>query len=69
MVVPGRVQNGVVVLPTNICLPEGQEVTVIAPIPANSDTHSVLDIPPVSVGQVLKLPARDDDINQRASHG
>jgi hypothetical protein len=52
MVVRGWVKDGVVVLPENVRLPEGQEVTVVGP-PANAaQTHSVLDIPPVSVGAI-----------------
>lgn len=34
MVARGRVQNGVVVLVDGVHLPEGQEVTVLAPAPA-----------------------------------
>lgn len=34
MVTRGRVQNGVVVLADGVHLPEGQEVTVLAPAPA-----------------------------------
>ena len=64
----GRVQNGVVVLDGGVRLPEGQEVTVLAPgtVPTARPTqgsrpHSVLDVPPVSLGPVLRpLTAADD---------
>ena len=61
MVARGRVQNGVVVLDNGERLPEGQEVTVLTPdtVPTSpriegSRPHSVLDIPTVSVGAVLR---------------
>ncbi len=61
MVARGHVQNGVVVLDGGVRLPEGQEVTVLAsdPVSGNKSAHSVLDIPPVSVGRVLEAPATD----------
>jgi len=69
MVARGRVQNGVVVLDNGVRLPEGQEVTVLAPntVPASprmegSRPHSVLDIPTVSVGAVLRPLTSDDDL-------
>jgi hypothetical protein len=69
MVVRGRVKNGVVVLADGARLPEGQEVTVVVPgtMPASprmegSRPHSVLDIPPVSVGAVLRPMTSDDDL-------
>jgi hypothetical protein len=69
MVVRGRVQNGVVVLDKGVCLPEGQEVTVLAPdtVPTSprlegSRPHSVLDIPTVRVGAVLRPLTADDDL-------
>ena len=69
MVARGRVQNGVVVLDKGVRLPEGQEVTVLAPdtVPASlrlegSRLHSVLDIPTVSVGAVLRPLTADDDL-------
>jgi len=65
----GRVQHGVVVLDTGVRLPEGQEVTVLGPDPvptsprmAGSRLHSVLDIPTVSVGAVLRPLTSDDDL-------
>ena len=60
MVARGRVQDGVVVLTDGVCLPEGQEVTVYAPLPAGSPTHGILDIPPVSLGSVVLSPADED---------
>jgi hypothetical protein len=69
MVVRGRVQNGVVVLEDGIRLPEGQEVAVLASqeAPASPSTglaqpHSVLDIPPVSLGAMLRPQTADDDL-------
>ena len=54
MVARGRVQNGVVVLADGVRLPEGQEVTVLAPPPAGPPAHSILDIPAVSLGAVVR---------------
>ena len=62
MVARGRVQNGVVVLAEGACLPEGQEVTVLASSPASPPTHSILDIPPVSLGRVLLAATAEDDL-------
>ena len=69
MVARGRVQNGVVVLDNGVHLPEGQEVTVLAPdtAPASpllegSRPHSILNIPTVSVGAVLRPLTADDDL-------
>jgi len=69
MVARGRVQNGVVVLDNGVRLPEGQEVTVLAldTVPTSPRLegvrpHSVLDIPPVSVGAVLHPLTADDDL-------
>jgi hypothetical protein len=69
MVARGRVQNGVVVLDNSVRLPEGQEVTVLAPdtVPTSpriegARPHSVLDIPTVSVGAVLRLLTADDNL-------
>jgi hypothetical protein len=64
MVIRGRVQNGVVVLDDGVLLPEGLEVTVLghgtaSPAPSS---HSVLDIPAVSLGPVLRTPDADDDL-------
>jgi hypothetical protein len=61
VVVRGRVQNGVVVLDDGIRLPEGQEVTVLAYPTEGAHPHSVLDIPPVSLGPLRgPLTAGDD---------
>ena len=68
MVARGRVQNGVVVLENGVRLPDGQEVTVLAPGAAlgapseGSQPHSILDILPVSVGAVLRPLTTDDDL-------
>jgi hypothetical protein len=70
MVVSGHVQNGVIVLDDGVRLADGQEVTVVVPDSAAADrqmeevsgTHSVLDVPPVSVGAVLHPLASDDDL-------
>jgi len=66
MVAHGRVQNGVVVLDKGVHLPEGQEVIVLgrgttetAPALPGSPL-SVLDVPTVSLGPVLRpLDAED----------
>jgi hypothetical protein len=62
MVARGRVQNGVVVLADGVRLPEGQEVTVLAPAGAGSDGHSILDIPTVSLGSVVRPLTGADDL-------
>jgi hypothetical protein len=67
MIGRGRVQNGVVVLDEGVRLPEGQEVTVLARGPAlksgpGAPPHSVLDVPPVSLGPVLRPLSDNDDL-------
>jgi hypothetical protein len=67
MVLVGRIQNGVVVLPGSKLLPEGQEVTVIVPEPTRAADgrpagHSILDIPPISLGPALRPLSSDDDL-------
>ena len=69
MVAHGRVKNGVVILDGGVRLPEGQHVAVqtIAAPPGGPPTdlakpHSILDIPPVSVGAVLRPLTSDDDL-------
>jgi hypothetical protein len=64
MVTRGRVRNGVVVLDNGVRLPEGQEVTVLAPgaCPPAARPHSILDIAPVSVGAVLRPMTAEDDL-------
>jgi hypothetical protein len=62
MVGRGRVQDGVVVLAEGFHLPEGQEVTVF-PLPqAELKAHSILDIPSVSLGSVLRPCTGDVDL-------
>jgi hypothetical protein len=68
MVARGRVQNGVVVLEEGVHFPEGQEVTVLGPSTTTATSsspppsHSVLDIPVVSLGSVLHTLTADDDL-------
>ena len=69
MVARGRVRNGVVVLDDGVCLPEGQVVTVSAQEmtpssygPKPSPPHSVLDIPTISLGPVLREGPADGDL-------
>lgn len=67
MVARGHVQNGVVVLDEDVRLPEGQEVTVLASgsAPATSPgspPHSLLDVPPISLGPVLHPLRGEDDL-------
>ena len=62
MVARGRVQNGVVVLPDGVHLPEGEEVTVLALPTIESKVHSILDITPVSLGAVVGSFTADDDL-------
>lgn len=69
MVARGRVQNGVVVLEEGVRLPEGEEVTVLTimkpPAAASGEGvagHGVLDIPPVTIGSVLRPLSSDDDL-------
>ncbi len=63
MVARGRVKNGVVVLADGFLLPEGQEVTVVvAPAVGPAGHSSILDIPTVSVGSVLRPVTAEDDL-------
>ncbi|MGP0067657.1 MAG: hypothetical protein ACLQGP_29185 [Isosphaeraceae bacterium] len=64
MVARGQVKNGVVVIANGVGLPEGQEVTVLAPGPSPTiaRSHSILDIAPVSVGAVLRPLTAEDDL-------
>lgn len=70
MVARGRVQNGAVVLADGVILPEGQDVTA-RPVVTDAESglsrgegpHSVLDIPVVSVGGILReLDSDDEDL-------
>jgi hypothetical protein len=69
MVARGRVQNGVVVLADGVRLPEGQMVTVLTPPTAGSKGHSIMDIPPVSVGSVLIPFTAEDDLLEEMLQG
>jgi len=62
MVVRGRVEGGVVVLADGVCLPEGQDVVVLAPDQAEPGTHSILDIPTLSLGELLHPFSAEDDL-------
>ena len=62
MVVRGRVHKGVVILAEGVRLLEGQEVTVLVPPTASSEAHSIMDIPPVSLGSVVGQVSADDDL-------
>lgn len=62
MVVRGHVRNGVVVLDAGVQLPEGQEVTVQVPLPHKPSGQSVLAIPTVSMGAMLRPLTSDDDL-------
>ena len=64
MTVRGCMQNGVVVLSDGVHLPEGEEVTVLAAgnTLAGRKAHSILDIPPVTLGGVLHPLTADDDL-------
>ena len=65
----GHVQNGVVVLEPGVRFAEGQPV-LVTPSKANDASasanstfrRSVLDIPPVSLGAVLRDLSSDDDL-------
>ncbi len=69
MITRGIVRNGVVVLDEGVRFPEGAEVTVfdegtvpVSPSLPSSGPHSVLDIPTVSLGPVLRPLTADDDL-------
>ena len=62
MVARGHVRNGVVVLDDGVRLPEGHEVSVFVRLVANEKTHSILNIPPVSVGAVFCPLTSEDDL-------
>ncbi|MBI1832783.1 MAG: hypothetical protein HYR84_15180 [Planctomycetes bacterium] len=69
MVARGHVKNGVVVLDEGVQLPEGQAVTVHVPLAAEVGGHSVLDIPPISVGAILRPLTSDDDLLEEMLEG
>jgi hypothetical protein len=62
MVAQGRVENGVVVLAGGVHLPEGQEVTVLAQPADGAKSHGILDIPPVSLGALIRPVAAEGDL-------
>jgi hypothetical protein len=69
MIAKGRVKNGVVVLDDGVEIAEGQQVTVLADndalarIPSEgAGRHSIRDIPPVSLGAMLRPLTADDDL-------
>lgn len=62
MVAHGRVQNGVIVLDDGVRLPEGQLVTVVASTLHESKGHSILDIPSISLGSILRPLTSEDDL-------
>jgi hypothetical protein len=64
MITRGRVQNGVVVLDEGTSLLEGQEVSVLVSPPVSSGvkSHSILDIPSISLGSVLHSFTDGDDL-------
>ncbi len=69
MITRGRVQNGVVVLDDGVRIPEGQEVTILVqgktpdgPLAEGPRRHSILDIPAISLGPILRPLAGDDDL-------
>jgi hypothetical protein len=57
MVAQGRVENGVVVLTGGVRLPEGQHVSVLAPLAESPIAHGDLDIPPVALDPLPKVPS------------
>jgi hypothetical protein len=74
MVAGGQVKNGVVVLDNGVRLPEGLEVTVLAPdssvaLNRGRGPHSVLDIPTVNLGAVLEPLTSDDDLLEEMLEG
>jgi hypothetical protein len=68
MIARGHVQNGVVILEQGVKLREGQSVTVVTSQPVDLPTvshtarHSLLDVPPVSLGSILCDNSSDDDL-------
>jgi hypothetical protein len=71
MVARGHVHNGVVVLEEGVHLPEGQEVTVMAPAAplTQGSPHGLLDIPPVRLGPVLRQLSAEDDLLEEMLEG
>jgi hypothetical protein len=71
MVVRGYVHNGVVVLADGVCLPEGQEVTVVTqasekangPYPASKERHeAALEL--IGILKTDQPPPTDEEVEQ-----
>ena len=69
MVTRGHVQNGVIVLDQDVQLPDGLEVSVFVPLAANQGGHSILDVPPVSMGKMMRPLGPDDDLLEEMLEG
>ena len=74
MVTRGHVINGVVVLPGDVRLPEGLEVTVLAPdssvaLNRGPGPHGVLDISTVSLGAIVQPLTGNDDLLEEMLEG
>jgi hypothetical protein len=69
MVIRGHVHNGVVVLDEDVKLPEGQQVVVHTANAPSAERHSLLDIPPVSMGKMLRALGPDDDLLEEMLEG
>ena len=74
MVTRGHVKDGVVVLPGDVRLPEGLEVTVLAPdssvaLNRGPGPHGVLDTPTVNLGAILLPPTGNDDLLEEMLEG
>ncbi len=71
MVAQGHVKNGVVVLANGVRLPEGQEVTVLAPgaSPGIARSHGILNIAPVSLHAALRPLTDEDDLLDKMLEG
>jgi hypothetical protein len=62
MIAQGHVENGVVILDSGSQFPDGQKVIVLASSTESSKRHSVLEIPTVSVGEILDPGLHRDEI-------
>jgi hypothetical protein len=59
----------VVVLEEGVRLADGQEVTVLAHLTAGAQPHSLLEIPPVSLGSLRRPLTVDDDLLEEMLEG